>query len=181
MMKSLSIDPGTFGSCCQLSRSATRSCRYPGGALADRFGAKLVLVAAPVLWSVFTGLTGLVETVSALIAVRLCFGLAEGSSNAACYKLVGDNFSSGNARQPTASGSLPSRQGRPSWPRSRPGALRTVGWEQMFLWVRRARPRGRGRAVVRHTGKGGRVWRPAGNRHALAGMGLVAPAAPAVG
>lgn len=94
MMKSLSIDPGTFGFVLSAFTVGYAIMQIPGGALADRFGAKLVLVAAPVLWSLFTGLTGLVASVSALIAVRLCFGLAEGCSNAACYKLVGDNFSS---------------------------------------------------------------------------------------
>jgi MFS transporter, ACS family, D-galactonate transporter len=53
--------------------------QLPGGILADRFGAKVMLVCAPLLWSVFTGLTGLVESTAALIVVRLCFGLAEGS------------------------------------------------------------------------------------------------------
>ena len=134
MMKSLSIDPGTFGFVLSAFTVGYAVMQIPGGALADRFGVKLVLVTAPVLWSVFTGLTGLAETVSALIAVRFCFGLAEGSSNAACYKLVGDNFSSrerasANSIWITALAAGPAFVAPlASW------ALRSVGWEQMFLW-----------------------------------------------
>ena len=134
MMKSLAINPGTFGLVLSAFTVGYALMQMPGGALADRFGAKLVLVAAPILWSVFTGLTGLVESTAALIAVRLCFGLAEGSSNAACYKLVGDNFTSrerasANSIWITALAAGPAFVAPvASW------ALRSVGWEQMFLW-----------------------------------------------
>lgn len=52
-------------------------CQVPGGFLADRFGAKRTMLAALLLWSVFTGLTGL--TVSfAMLVVRVLFGISEG-------------------------------------------------------------------------------------------------------
>jgi sugar phosphate permease len=92
-----------------------------------------VLVCAPVLWSIFTGLTGLVESAAALVAVRFCFGLAEGSSNAACYKVVGDNFAPrerahANSVWITALAAGPAFVAPlASW------ALRSVGWENMFF------------------------------------------------
>jgi MFS family permease len=82
MMKSLAIDPGLFGFVLSAFTIGYATMQMPGGILADRFGARAVLVCAPVLWSIFTGLTGLVESAAALVAVRFCFGLAEGSLTA---------------------------------------------------------------------------------------------------
>nr|WP_020071193.1 MFS transporter [Paraburkholderia caledonica] len=133
MMKSLSIDTASFGWVLAAFTVGYAIMQLPGGLLADKFGAKIMLVCAPLLWSVFTGLTGVVETTAALIVVRLCFGLAEGSSNAACYKLVGDYFTpreraTANSVWITALALGPALVAPlASW------ALRSVGWERMFL------------------------------------------------
>lgn len=133
MMKSLSIDTGSFGLVLAAFTVGYAFMQLPGGLLADRFGVKVMLVGAPVLWSVFTGLTGLVDSLTALIALRLCFGLAEGSSNAACYKLVGDNFTSreragANSLWITALAVGPAAVAPlAAW------ALRSVGWQNMFF------------------------------------------------
>jgi sugar phosphate permease len=79
----------------------------PGGYLADRFGARRLLVIALVAWSVFTALTGLAWSAASLIAIRILFGLCEGIENGAQFKLIGDNFdtkerSSANAHFLTA-------------------------------------------------------------------------------
>lgn len=134
MMRSLAIEPGTFGLVLSAFTVGYAFMQIPGGALADRFGAKLVLVAAPLLWSVFTGLTGLAETTASLIAVRLCFGLAEGSSNAACYKVVGDYFTpkeraSANSVWITALAAGPAFVAPVA-----SSLLQSVGWQQMFFW-----------------------------------------------
>ena len=94
MMKSLSMDPGTFGVVLSSFGLGYFLSQIPGGLLADRFGARRILVIAPLFWALFTGATGLVATLAGLIAMRVCFGLAEGLSNASCYKVIGDNFSS---------------------------------------------------------------------------------------
>ena len=94
MMKSLSIGPGEFGIILSSFAIGYALSQVPGGMLADRWGAKCVLVAAPALWAVFTGLTGLVSTVAALMVVRGCLGLSEGMSNSASTKVIGDFFSS---------------------------------------------------------------------------------------
>jgi ACS family glucarate transporter-like MFS transporter len=52
-------------------------CQTPMGMIADRFGPRLVLAAVVVFWSVFTGLTGLVTGLAALLVVRFLFGAGE--------------------------------------------------------------------------------------------------------
>ena len=94
MMKSLSMSPALFGVVLSSFSVGYFLAQIPGGLLADRRGARAVLVIAPLFWALFTGLTGLVATIGGFIAVRACFGVSEGVSNAACYKLVGDAFSS---------------------------------------------------------------------------------------
>jgi len=134
MMKSLSIDPGVFGMVLAAFTLGYALMQIPGGMLADRYGAKALLVCAPVAWSLLTGLTGLASTLTALIAVRLCFGLAEGSANASLYKLVGDNFSS--RERAAASGVWQSALAIgpavvapvSAW------MLVEAGWRQMFFW-----------------------------------------------
>lgn len=49
----------------------------PSGALADRFGPRAVMAAIVILWSVFTGLTGLAMGFLSLLIYRFLFGLAE--------------------------------------------------------------------------------------------------------
>jgi len=93
MMKDLHLDAGQFGLIFGAFSIGYTFMQLPGGMMADRFGAKAMLVGAPLIFSVFTGLTGLVSSLGALLMVRLCFGLAEGSNNSAVYKVVADNFS----------------------------------------------------------------------------------------
>jgi sugar phosphate permease len=52
--------------------------QLPGGLLADRFGPNRVLTISIVFWSVFTGLTGLAGSLTALLVIRVLFGLSEG-------------------------------------------------------------------------------------------------------
>ena len=49
----------------------------PTGMLADRYGPRLVLAAVVAAWSVFTGLTGSVTGLAALLVVRFLFGAGE--------------------------------------------------------------------------------------------------------
>ncbi len=93
MMHALNIDAAQFGMLLAAFALGYALMQLPGGYLADLFGTKVLLVVAPVLFSLFTGLTGLATSMTVLIGIRFCFGLAEGSSNAAVYKAVADNFS----------------------------------------------------------------------------------------
>ena len=92
LMKSLAIDPRTFGIVLSSFAFGYFLSHVPGGVVADRWGARSVFIVWPLFWALFTGVTGLVASVAALATVRFLFGKAEGVSNAATYKVVGDNF-----------------------------------------------------------------------------------------
>ncbi|GAA4501097.1 MFS transporter [Gluconacetobacter tumulicola] len=62
----------------------------PGGWLADRFGAKRVVIAGLVGWSAFTLGTGLVQSAAALLCMRLLFGIGEGIFPAASLRALYD-------------------------------------------------------------------------------------------
>lgn len=64
--------------------------QVPGGWLADRFGAKRIVVAGLVAWSLFTLGTGLATSVIGLLAVRFFFGIGEGIFPAASLKALHD-------------------------------------------------------------------------------------------
>jgi MFS family permease len=64
--------------------------QLPGGYLADRFGAKVTMVAALVSWSLFTGLTGLAWTFGVLLVIRALFGITEGIFPGASMKAVSE-------------------------------------------------------------------------------------------
>jgi len=64
----------------------------PGGHFADKYGSRWILISAIVIWSIFTGLTGLASSLAMLIAIRVIFGFGEGIENGAQYRLVGLYF-----------------------------------------------------------------------------------------
>lgn len=92
MMKELAIEPHVFGLILGAFTVGYACMQIPGGYLADRFGAKALLVVTPVLWSICTFATGLTSSIVALIAVRVLFGLCEGASNSSIYRMLGDVF-----------------------------------------------------------------------------------------
>ena len=135
MMANLKIDAGSFGLVLAAFTLGYAVMQIPGGYLADRFGAKTVLVAAPIAWSIFTGATGLATSLIALIAIRVLFGLGEGTSNASCYKVVGDTFqpedrSAANSVWLTALALGPACIAPiAAW------LLAVAGWRHLFLWL----------------------------------------------
>ena len=62
--------------------------QIPVGALADRFGPRLVLAGSIAAWSVVTALTGLAWSAGALFAVRLLLGISEAGAYPAAAALV---------------------------------------------------------------------------------------------
>ncbi len=134
MMKSLQIDPGSFGWVLAAFTLGYLVMQIPGGILADRLGAKTLLIAAPIVWSIFTGLTGLATSVAGLVIVRFCFGLAEGSSNSACYKIVGDNFESKDRAKAQALWFTALALGPAFVAPIASLLLQHLGWQHMFFW-----------------------------------------------
>lgn len=68
--------------------------QMPGGLLADKFGAKKVLVAAVIIWSIFTGLTAIAWSLTAMIVVRFLFGIGEGGFQPSASKIIATVFPS---------------------------------------------------------------------------------------
>jgi len=134
MMKDLAIDPASFGFVLSAFALGYACMQMPGGFLADRFGAKRLLIAAPIVWSIFTGLTGLATTLTSLIVIRICFGLAEGSSNAACYKIVGDNYTAKERAGANAVWLTALALGPAFVAPIASLLLRLDGWQHLFFW-----------------------------------------------
>lgn len=65
---------------------------FVGGWASDRLGAKRVLTAAMLGWSIFCGLTAAALTLPVLLVIRLFFGMGEGPFGATATKIVGNWF-----------------------------------------------------------------------------------------
>ncbi len=63
--------------------------QLPAGWLGDRFGARYVLAAYVALWSLSTGLLGLVNSITGLIMLRLCCGAFEAGAYPLAAGIVG--------------------------------------------------------------------------------------------
>lgn len=94
LMAEFGFGPSSFGGVLAAFTAGYALMQIPGGMLADRFGAKRVLIVALLLWSLFTGLTGLATSLALLIAIRFAFGLGEGIESGAHFKALGDRFTS---------------------------------------------------------------------------------------
>lgn len=66
--------------------------QIPGGILADKIGAKVVLVAAVLMWSIFTGLTAIAGSFVLLVIIRFLFGIGEGGFQPAAAKVIASVF-----------------------------------------------------------------------------------------
>jgi MFS transporter, ACS family, hexuronate transporter len=78
--------------------------QVPGGMLADRFGAKRLLLVSLLLWSAFTALTGAMWGFFALVAVRGLFGVAQALFPGASFKALAERTTPD--RRATAAGSM---------------------------------------------------------------------------
>lgn len=66
--------------------------QIPGGWLADRLGARKVMVFSVLMVSLFTALTGLAWSFASLLAVRFLFGLSEGGFPTASFRALSEYF-----------------------------------------------------------------------------------------
>lgn len=105
ILADLDMDPASFGIVLSSFGIGFMIAHIPGGVLADRFGVRGLLIITPLLWALFTGLTGAMSAVAGFVAMRLLLGLSEGASNTAYMKAVADYFP----------------------PRERPGAMALTG------------------------------------------------------
>ncbi|MFJ8258734.1 MFS transporter [Peribacillus asahii] len=66
--------------------------QLPGGIMADKFGAKRILLIAVIAWSIFTGLTAVAGTLGVLLVIRFLFGIGEGGFQPSASKIISTSF-----------------------------------------------------------------------------------------
>ena len=105
----------------------------PGGWLADRFGARLLLPRIVVWWSVFTAATAGAWSFGSLLAIRFLFGAGEAGAFPACSTVVLRWFP--RSERGRANGLLltGSRLGGAVAPALVIGLMHSLGWRQTFL------------------------------------------------
>ena len=67
---------------------------FIGGLASDKYGAKLTLFVAMVVWSLFSGAIALAFSLVSLIVIRVLFGMGEGPLSATINKMVNNWFPS---------------------------------------------------------------------------------------
>ncbi len=65
---------------------------FLGGVASDRYGAKLTLCTAMIVWSLFSGAVALAFGFVSLLIIRILFGMGEGPLSAAISKMVNNWF-----------------------------------------------------------------------------------------
>jgi sugar phosphate permease len=134
IVKALDLTPSSFGLILAAFTFGYALMQIPGGALADRFGARPLLIFALVFWSIFTGLTGLAMSIAALVIVRVLFGVGEGLENGAQFKLIGDYFPS-RERSGANAIFLTALSLGPAFAAPLAGVLVVhLGWRALFFW-----------------------------------------------
>lgn len=96
MAGELGIDPARQGWVLSAFFLGYALLQIPGGLLADRIGARRVILAALAWWSVFTAMTGLVTSLDGMLVTRFLFGIGEGLFPAAVWKVIGGWFTKKN-------------------------------------------------------------------------------------
>jgi MFS family permease len=90
--KDFNVGPAQLGVVLSAFYLGYAAMQIPGGWLADKFGSKRVVVVSIGLWSLFTVLTGLAWSLSALLVIRFLFGLGEGGYPSSAMKGVAEIY-----------------------------------------------------------------------------------------
>jgi len=65
---------------------------FLGGMASDKYGAKLTLFVAMIIWSIFSGAVALAAGFASLIIIRVLFGMGEGPLSATINKMINNWF-----------------------------------------------------------------------------------------
>lgn len=114
---------------------AYAAAQVPGGLLADRYGALKVGVIGLLAWSVFTGLTALAWSFSALLAIRFLFGLVQGVFPAAALKALSERTAPEQRTTATGWTNASNAVGILAAAVISGVLLPTVGWRAMFAVI----------------------------------------------
>lgn len=88
----LNLSPSSTGLILSSFFAGYAIMQLPGGWLADRFGARKVLIASVLLWSIFTGLSGAAWSLSSMVVIRFLFGIGEGGFQPSSSKIISQVF-----------------------------------------------------------------------------------------
>ena len=109
--------------------------QIPGGWLADKFGAKKILLFSVIMWSIFTGLTAIAWSLTAMIVIRFLFGIGEGGFQPSSSKIIATVFPKENRGRAMSimltSGGIVSL----FVPLLSAFLLGTIGWRMMFIII----------------------------------------------
>jgi MFS family permease len=86
--KDFNLSPLAMGGVLSAFFAGYALMQIPGGLLADRFGPRAVLTVSVAWWSLMTALTGMASGLTALLVIRVLFGLGEGPFPAAASKTL---------------------------------------------------------------------------------------------
>ncbi|MGE7985319.1 MFS transporter [Lysinibacillus fusiformis] len=109
--------------------------QIPGGWLADKFGAKRILLMAVIMWSIFTGLTAIAWSLTAMIVIRFLFGIGEGGFQPSSSKIIATIFP--KEERGRAMSIMLTSSGIVSLivPLLAAYLLGTIGWRMMFIII----------------------------------------------
>ncbi|MDR3590376.1 MAG: MFS transporter [Negativicutes bacterium] len=92
IIKDFQIDTATMGVALSAFFWAYVAFNMPAGNLADRFGTKTVLGWSAAIWSVFSAITGMAQSVTQIVLARVGVGVGEAASIPCNAKVVASNF-----------------------------------------------------------------------------------------
>ncbi len=102
IMQSLSITPVQYGMIISVFSIGYFVVQLPGGMLTQYLGTRLVVAASLVVWSVFTALTGVVNSLTGMYIVRFFFGVSEAPVFPAANQFFADWLAKGERGRGTA-------------------------------------------------------------------------------
>jgi len=110
-------------------------CQIPAGIVADRLGARVLLLTTLVLWSAFTLATALATSFVLLLVVRALFGASQGFFPAATFKTIAERTTPRNRGSVTGIMMSASGIGSGLTPLIMAPLLIAYGWRGSFLWL----------------------------------------------
>ena len=134
MMKELHMNTGSFGWILAAFTLGYGLMQIPGGILADKFGAKKVMIFGVIWWCIFTGLSGVVASVGMLIVVRALFGTGEALGTGSQWKVIGQFFGSSNRNLASSLYNTAIPLGPALCAPLSVWIMGKVGWHGLFYW-----------------------------------------------
>ncbi|WP_337101081.1 MFS transporter [Paenibacillus sp. YIM B09110] len=135
IVKDLGLNPSQQGMLLSSFFLGYAIMQMPGGALADKFGFRKVILFSIIIWSIFTGMTGLAWSLASMVVIRFLFGIAEGGYFPSGSKAIAATFPL-NERSRAMSLMLSSATIAGIFtPILTTQAMGTIGWRSLFYII----------------------------------------------